>query len=135
MMNDIRDSWRRFYRNARKDGIRDRLTSGGPPWSLGQLIAERARLAERMPAVIEDGHYGVVVRGMDCDCTRFHWESVKTFRGIVDVWRFVELQYREAEGPLSVVFAKPSEVQDGWHESRDLALEAFEDGHPHCVFY
>jgi hypothetical protein len=134
-MNDIRESWRRFYRNARKDGIADRLTSGGRSSPLDQLIAERARLAERMSAVIEGGHYGVVVRGMDCDCSAFHWESVKPFRGIVDAWRFRDREYAEAEGPLSVAFVKPSEVQDGFHESRDLALEAFEDGHPHCVFY
>lgn len=48
-----------------------------------------------------------------------------------EIQRAIEMEYEGAEGPTSVWICKPSE--EPVYESRDLALEAFKNGHPHLI--
>lgn len=68
------------------------------------------------------------VSAMDCDCARYSYAA--TFDNVDDALEWREGQYMGAEGPTSVYLV--DEVDPP--ESRDLALEAFEDGHAHCVY-
>lgn len=73
--------------------------------------------------------------GMDCDCSK--WDNaVSLVRATVkacDAW--VEAFYSGAEGPQWFCVERPSVAAELERSSRDLALEAFEDGHPHVVYY
>ena len=78
-----------------------------------------------------DGMVSISVDQMDCDCSR--WTSGSLVRAIPRlVERELEEIYNNAEGPVYwISIDTPEEKAE--YVSRDLALEAFEDGHPHSV--
>ena len=82
----------------------------------------------------ENGKVAVVWGGMDCDCVSFEG-SVH----IVDAdWRsliaHIDSQYEGAEGPMHYKIIPLSQIEDIEYSSRDLTLEAFEDGHPYLIY-
>lgn len=83
----------------------------------------------------EDGRVAIVTNGMDCDCSA--WENsvslVPATLAEVDVW--LDDFYGSAEGPQGHYLERPSVARQLKRSSRDLALEAFEDGHPHFISY
>lgn len=94
-------------------------------------LAARAKLAEHIHACTENGKVAIVSDGMDCDCVRSCHSSLRVAAPFA-IEREVNEIHESAEGPVSVCIVKPSEAPENW--SRDLALEAFEDGHPHVVY-
>jgi hypothetical protein len=50
------------------------------------------------------------------------------------MWLVVENFYSGLEGYGNIVFSEPNEEDEDFSQSRDLALEAYEDGHPHVVY-
>lgn len=74
----------------------------------------------------------VVYGGMDCDCVQFTCKT--SFSTLLEYKAWVERLYFDAEGPVwhnrcsKIAYDKHNE------KSRDLALEAFEDGHPWVVY-
>lgn len=97
-------------------------------------INERAALAARLAAVAVDGHYGVIVSGMDCDCTQYRRESVRPLpRSLFAYWRALCEDEQWLDGPQRIAYVRPDEARDGYHNSSDRALAAYEDGHPHVV--
>ena len=76
----------------------------------------------------------VVYGGMDCDCSR--WDDRVAILPAVPtvVSRWVDRYHDGAEGPQWTRISRPSRAPKK-STSRDLALEAFEDGHPHVVRY
>ena len=97
-------------------------------------INERADLSAMLKHAIHNGHVGVVRAGRDCDCVEFHYEHIRPVRPLMAEYQWMEQEYAEAEGPLSIAFRHPDAVDDGRFDSRDLALEAFEDGHAHVIY-
>lgn len=96
-------------------------------------IANHARFVERVRACVEDGMVAVVYGGMDCDCSR--WDDrvvlLPAVPVVVDKWI---CDYHDgAEGPQWTRISRPSRAPKK-STSRDLALEAFENGHPHVVY-
>jgi len=82
----------------------------------------------------EGGMVAIYSSGMDCDCSR--WENRRERvvpANVRDVEAALDDIYSGAEGPMSLWLDRPSARPPESH--RDLALEAFEDGHPHVVFY
>lgn len=94
----------------------------------------RAELAEQIAGKVESGRLGVVRDGMDCDCTQYHREYAVDFRGLVAFARYESDHYDSLDGRESTRYASPSDIDRARNASRDLALEAFEDGHPHVVY-
>lgn len=95
------------------------------------VLAQRADLYKRIAECTEDGEVAVVYSGMDCDCVKFcHSHIFKAIPLAID--REIEGAYEWADGPMSVGVCKPSERPEAY--SRDLAMEAFEDGHQHIVY-
>jgi hypothetical protein len=83
----------------------------------------------------ERGKVAVVWSGMDCDCVRYSGDA----HLVKANWRAIEKHvydtYKWADGPCGYYITTPSAAAEIERQSRDLALEAFEDGHPHCVYY
>lgn len=96
-------------------------------------MAHRAALAEQIAAHAEGGQIGIWWESTDCDHTRatgFDLIPAQPMALVRWVYRF----YDRAEGPQTWSLAGPGEAEGGVHDVRDLALEAFEDGHPHLIY-
>lgn len=98
-------------------------------------LAQRAALYKRMDACAEGGHIGLIVEGMDCDCACFSWGYTLPLTSHYAAARAIDRHYDDAEGPMSVAIVPPTKADRHKSTSRDLALEAFEDGHSHIVYY
>jgi hypothetical protein len=71
--------------------------------------------------------------GMDCDCVRTT-RACRSKNGYTFL-KDCEAIYEGAEGPEHIQVVSRKEYEDHTTQTRDLALEAFEDGHPHNVYY
>lgn len=98
--------------------------------SVHHAINDRASLLPQL-ARAEGGKIGIVMSGMDCDYTKFLHARLISVPTLFKAALERDRAYMDAEGPLSVYYVKPSELPESY--SRDLALEAFENGHPHYV--
>ena len=87
---------------------------------------------QQISSCAENGKVAVVWSGMDCDCVRYSGDCylVEATRNAVD--QHVDSYYEYADGPCGYYICKPSERPD--YHSRDLAAEAFENGHPHHIY-
>jgi hypothetical protein len=114
-----------------KDGRWPRFSS----IRLGQredVLQQKADLLAHWHEVAEDGKIAVIREGMDCDCTQYRRVSVIPMPGLM-AWLVEEDKHQQyLDGPESHYFGKPSRHEPGY-KSRDRALEAYEDGHPHYV--
>jgi hypothetical protein len=54
-------------------------------------------------------------------------------KGIVRGNEHVDHVTKWADGPVYFDVMKPRDAKRVRYQSRDLVLEAFEDGHPHCI--
>lgn len=75
----------------------------------------------------------VIYGGMDCDCVSY--ERSTTCANQADFEEWEDCMYEDAEGPVWARQVSKSEYDKHQPQSRDLALEAHEDGHPHVVYY
>lgn len=95
-------------------------------------IGCRAALYAAVSPYVVDGKVSLNVDQMDCDCSRWTQGNVIDAVSLLAVEREVNRIYEDAEGPIyGLWFSKPEEKAE--YVSRDLALEAFEDGHAHSV--
>ena len=74
----------------------------------------------------------VVYGGMDCDCVRFTDKTSFSTLLAYKVWE--DRLYEEAEGPMWHHRCSKKAYDEFETESRDLALEAHENGHPWVVY-
>ena len=95
-------------------------------------LARRAKFAAHVQACTENGMVALAWDSMDCDCSRSIGSALYP-PSVFALEHRIDLEYQEVEGPTSVWICKPSEAPE--RESRDLAMEAYEDGHPHVVYY
>jgi len=70
--------------------------------------------------------------GMDCDCVQYHYERNIPAPTVIAFERDRDSMYEWADGPCNLGIGEP--VDEPENHSRDLALEAYEDGHPHVVY-
>ena len=97
------------------------------------LIKERRLWHQADKLFGEDGKVAVIWSGRDCDCVQYSNVVYK----VKSDWRSIEEHIRDtyswADGPCSYYLEKPSVADELHFEARDLALEAFEDGHPYHI--
>lgn len=101
--------------------------------TIDDRLAERAARAARIAERQEDGKIVVVHGGIDCDGGRWD-DCCRTLPAIpraVEKW--IDDYYDGAEGPQWFYLSRPSDARDLEPSSRDLAMEAFENGHPHII--
>ena len=98
-------------------------------------INYRAELWDEITVPSVNGRVGVIVSGSDCDCVSYYRECVTNLPAGAFIHQ-KETEHHEAylDGPESVRYVTPSVIDPSNNHSRDLALEAFEDGHPHVVY-
>lgn len=88
------------------------------------LIAEKA----------EGGKVCAIESGRDCDGVQYAGK-VHTIAANIDAWRKLDDDLGKwADGPYCLSVASPSEARGIQYESRDLVMEAHEDGHPHVIY-
>ena len=80
------------------------------------------------------GKIGIIIDGRDCDCVAYHreyvrdcWSSVAAFK------RWNDERYDSLDGPETCELVAPGEVTP-CYRSVDLALEAYENGHPGTIY-
>lgn len=95
----------------------------------------RIEFHRRVRDCAEAGRVALVRSGVDCDYVRYSGDVCY----VEADWRKVDERIAHdlewADGPMRHVIERPSVAARIGYESRDLALEAFEDGHPHYIRY
>ena len=121
-----RELWATYRRIIRKSG-------GMPSPHDESLLAERVQIKAQLDHCTEDGNVCIVESGMDCDSVRYCHGRVKPTPTVIAYMRDCDSMYEWADGPCHMGICKPSERPESY--SRDLAMEAFENGHPHYISY
>jgi hypothetical protein len=131
----------KMVRDLREAGIRD----GRRLSVLDDLLApqlERATHARKsyqdfvrgIATMQENGEIAVVWSGRDCDGVRYAGQVRIVEATSKVVIAHVQRTHANAEGPCSYMLMPPSEAVEVEYTSRDLTMEAFEDGHQHCIY-
>ena len=101
---------------------------------LDEAITARGALADRIRRCAQNGMIAMVESGRDCDGVQY---SGKVKLVPATMAAYVEEYNRTAEwadGPFCFTVMSPSEALRVQYTSRDLVMEAFEDGHPHVIY-
>ncbi len=106
---------------------RDELKRGG------DRLAAQADFAKRIADHAEGGKVAIVHGGRDCDGVESHGLVHILPATVVHADRFLNEIHEWAEGPTWWNLEKPSIAEGVESSSRDLTLEAFENGHPHVL--
>lgn len=97
-------------------------------------LAVRANIAALIRANAEGGRVAIVYGFRDCDGCE-STGNVGYIPAIVSAYlRAIDRLRRDAEGPVWYGLEKPSvayRINPGF---RDLAMEAYENGHPHVIY-
>lgn len=124
-MKTMRELWYSHTRNALKQ--MGKLNADDE-----SVIGQRPALHARIADVAVNGEVSINMDQMDCDCSR--WTSgyvVPATPRLVE--RRIEQVYLDAEGPVFSLWIDAPEKKADYY-SRDLALEAYENGHAHVVY-
>lgn len=98
-------------------------------------FAERLNLCKLISANSEHGQVVILESGMDCDCVAFSNRKYKVDALPIAVRVLMDRIYGDAEGPCYLSIVSPSAAKRLDYGSRDLGMEAYEDGHPGNVSY
>lgn len=130
----LMDHFWKYMRTKNEDYMQtyDRMTDYAADDAYLYLL--RHKLEHR----VHEGIIYVWETGMDCDCVQFgglRKITVPEGEDIVAVFEAWENeQYDGADGPLSHAIITYERAQEVQPYSRDLAAEAYENGHPHVVY-
>lgn len=94
----------------------------------------RQSLLRSVKQFAEDGKVAVVWSGRDCDGVRYHNDVRLIDASIVAVDEHIAHTYEWADGPCSYWITTPAYGRTLSYESRDLVMEAHEDGHSHVIY-
>lgn len=118
-----RAQWNHVWQILRKTGSAQRDPN---------YLEDRAALAQHIKDSTVDGMVCRYESGMDCDCVQFAYERNIPAPTVIEFERDRDSAYEWADGPLHIGIGEP--VDEPESHSRDLAMEAYEDGHPHVVY-
>lgn len=98
------------------------------------VLASKVETKALIDELAENGKVAIVHGGRDCDMAQ--WDNRVTIlpASVAAVNGWWSEAYKWAEGPIWGHLERPSVAEGIESESRDLALEAFEDGHPHVCY-
>lgn len=112
------------------------LLDGAPahqPWIVERLL-ESLIIERRIIERAEDGKVAVIESGRDCDCVEYSGR-VHIIDATVEAFIWLDSQIGDwADGPYRLGIVKPSEAKTVEYTSRDLVLEAMEDGHRQVIY-
>ena len=105
--------------------------------SLRHATQERARRQQFLQSIArcaEGGRVAVVWSGRDCDGAKYAHSVAIVDADKKEVEAHIEHTYEWADGSCAYYIERPSVARELEYSSRDLALEAFEDGHSHAIY-
>jgi hypothetical protein len=94
----------------------------------------RQAFLARIKECAEDGQVATVWSGRDCDCVQYECEVRCCEATPQAVEALADRVYEWADGPCGFYIERPSVASQLRYSSRDLAMEAYEDGHPHVIY-
>lgn len=101
--------------------------------AMDRQINARARLAARIAeCTLEDGSMYVAESGRDCDGVQYQGGAYRIAGTMIAYWNEYHSIVRHADGPVRLEVCEPTDLPESW--SRDLTMEAFEDGHQHVIY-
>lgn len=94
---------------------------------------QRAIGIAQIELLAEDGKVAVIESGRDCDCVEYDGR-VHIIEATVEAFDALHDSISEwADGPFRLQLSKVSEATGVKYQSRDLVMEARENGHPHYI--
>lgn len=94
-----------------------------------ESINARQRYNEAVARNQQDGMIGVIISSTDCDWTHSKYARVMPVSALRG---FLDDLYADREGPTSHLLVSPEHAYE--YQGTTRALEAFEDGHAHCIY-
>lgn len=122
-----RSQWLKLYGIMRRNGANMSFREAEDD------LASKALIAERIKRLAEDGKIAIVYGGMDCDGARWDNRVAIMPAVLVVVLHWIDTYHEHAEGPQWQRIESPSRAPKR-STTRDLALEAFENGHSHVLY-
>jgi len=122
LTNKMKRLVRHIARQGRHCGVRQ------------DYLAEREALVTRIRERQEDGYVYLVSGGRDCDGVQ--WEGMKTLVKAVprQIEQRMDVALEWADGPMHFSILSPTDGEEVRYTSRDLGMEAFENGHNHVIY-
>lgn len=104
----------------------------------GQQFHQRLNKRWNMMAQIDecrraDGKMWITESGMDCDCSRYSGHLHECDANIISFYKLWDYIGEWADGPFSLYPITEKQAGESRPTSRDLVMEAHEDGHPHSI--
>ena len=103
-------------------------------WHATQDRVRRQQFLQSIALCEEDGKVAVVWSGRDCDGAKYEHSVAIVDADKKKVEAYIEHTYEWADGPCAYYIERPSVARGLKYSSRDLALEAFEEGHSHVIY-
>jgi hypothetical protein len=97
-------------------------------------LAHKLQLIETIKKFTENGKILLIEGGCDCDGSQYENKTRLVNATFVEVNAFIEDAENWADGSIYFDFDFPSNDEDYIRSSRDLVLEAFENGHQHIIY-
>ena len=97
-------------------------------------LTQRGTLKTHLAELQEEGQIAIVYGGIDCDGGRWDNRVIIVPATVIAVERWVDRYHAQAEGQQWQSLERPSVAATLMADERDLAAEAFEDGHAHVLF-
>ena len=138
-----RKDWKRLYSSMRRDGQREAVLCLAEPKSTearkradaAEKCLENLYCRDMIDRVQVDGKIGLIWNGCDADCVQYRREEIRdAFATVAGFMAWCDDWESDIEGTLGCSFVRPDQIDRSRNFSRDLALEAFEDGHSHVVY-
>lgn len=93
-------------------------------------LAVREETARRIAELAENGAVAVIESGMDCDGVQYSGHVHIIAASVVRLELLDKHTNEWADGPYYLSLERPSKARQVEYSSRDLGMEAFENGHP-----
>lgn len=113
-----------------RDAARLRLLAKLFP-EVDDRLNRRAALVSALARCAVNGRVFAVESGRDCDGVVYSGRVHEIDASVEAYYALDSLIAKWADGPFSLRIASPTETVE--YTSRDLGLEAFENGHAHCL--
>ena len=98
------------------------------------ILTSRMVMGQYIDSQSENGQVFLTITSTDCDCFTSSYVTGPHTASVMVIDRLITELYDGAEGPTFIDVVSPSYAKDFVGHSRDMALEAHENGHPHYVY-
>ena len=97
-------------------------------------LAEKIHKIKKINSLAENGKILIIIGGCDCDGSEYYGQSYLVDANYTAVSHFENWQADGADGSIGFDYDRPSNECEYSYSSRDLALEAYENGHNHVIY-